>query len=81
MRKIAITTEDNPYNPLIQFDEWKAFDEQQRYFTCEYLARVCYSSPNLSDADNEAELERAIDEICDLNITGNYKKIVQDIPD
>ena len=77
-RQLALTTKDNPYDPFTQFDLWKAFDEQKGYYTCEYLARVCYSSPNMSDADNEVALENAIDEICDLDIIGNYKKVVKE---
>lgn len=75
MAQVALTTTDNPYNPLTQFEQWYAFDEQSGYHTCSYLARIAATSDELTDEENHAELERAIDEIVSFNLTGNYKKI------
>lgn len=75
MVKIALTTTDNPYSPFTQFTEWKTFDELMGYYTCEYLARIARTSPDLSPDDYALAIEVAIDEIVDLNITGNYKKV------
>ena len=75
-RTVMLTTKDNPYDPYSKFDEWYAFDTQMGYNTCSYLARIARTSEGLSDADNDAEIERAIDEILVLNLTGNYKKNV-----
>ena len=72
---VMITTIDNPYNPFMQFEEWKAFDEMKGYYTCEYLARIATTSPDLSDAENSLEMTRAIDEICRINPLGIYKKV------
>lgn len=72
---VAITTIDNPYDPLTEFDAWYAFDEGKGYHTCSYLARVAYTSEGLSDIDNEQAIEQAIDDIVRLNINGLYKKI------
>lgn len=76
MRIVALTTTDNPYNPITQFDEWRAFDEQQGYYSCEYLARVAKTSEDLSPLDQAIAIEEAIDEIVELNLLGKYKKIV-----
>ena len=73
-----LTTIDNPYDPFSQFDDWLAFDEGKGYFTCEYLARMTYSSDILTEEENAAEIERAIDDICKLNVLGIYKKVVKD---
>lgn len=70
-----LSTTDNPYNPFVQFDEWQAFDEQQGYYTCAYLARIVVTSDELSEEEQQADTERAIDEIVALNLTGNYIKI------
>lgn len=70
-----LTTEDNPFNPITQFDEWLGFDESKGYFTCEYLARIAKVSPSLSSAEYDDEVERAIDEILSFNVLGNYKKV------
>lgn len=78
MRRVYLTTTDNPYNPHTQFDEWKAFDELQGYNSCAYLARIVKSSDDLSPLDQAIAVEEAIDEIVALNILGIYKKIVVD---
>ena len=73
-----LTTIDNPYNPFSQFDDWLAFDEEKGYFTCEYLARMTNTSDILTEDEEVAEIERAIDDICKLNVLGIYKKVVKD---
>lgn len=35
-RRCAITTFDNPYDPLENFDEWYRFDEDKGYHTCSF---------------------------------------------
>ena len=71
-----VTTLDNPYDYFTQFDEWYAFDIAKGYNTCNYLARIALTSTEMSDKDYEKAVEDAVDEIVRLNITGNYKKIV-----
>lgn len=73
-----LTTVDNPYNPFLQFDEWKAFDESKGYFTCEYLARIAKTSYELSDADNNIAIEEAINEILYFNVLGIYQKVTKE---
>lgn len=75
MAKCRITTADNPFNPFTQFDEWLAYDRDKGYFTCEYLARIAKTSSDVSISINEAEIERAIDEIISLNGSDFYKKV------
>ena len=71
--ELFITTEDNPYDPFTQWDEWYAFDVSKGYNTCAYLARVSYSSDELSEEDQDLAINEAIDEIIKFNLTGNYK--------
>ena len=35
-----LTTFDNPFNPFEQFVQWRLFDIEKGYYTCEYLARI-----------------------------------------
>lgn len=70
-----LTTIDNPFDPLTQWEDWKQFDESKGYYSCEYLARIARTSDALSDADYDLAVQQAIDEICTLNLTGKYKKI------
>ena len=71
MSAVALSTSDNPYNPFTDFDLWYAFDTQNGYNSCAYLARQCDAIPTLSEEDEE----KAIDRIVALNLTGNYIKV------
>ena len=73
-----LTTIDNPYDPFDEFDNWYDYDIRHGYNSCSYLARVSNTSYELSDSLNSEEIERAIDEICELNINGLYRKVVKD---
>ena len=72
-----LTTTDNPYNPFIQFDEWYAFDEGKGYHTCAYLARVAKTSNEISDADDDAAIDAAMNEIIKYNVLGIYKIVTK----
>ena len=76
MAAVFLTTLDNPYDYFTQFDEWNAFDMAKGYNTCSYLARIALTSTEMSDKDYEDAVEDAVNEALRLNITGNYKKIV-----
>jgi len=70
----ALTTFDNPYNPFKDFDKWFVFDVTHGYNSCGYLARIATTSQQLTDEENENEINRAIEEIVALNPT-LYKKV------
>ena len=70
-----LTTVDNPFDPFEQFDEWFAWDRQAGYNSPSLLARVAKISEELSDADLQAAINDAIDEICRENVTGMFKKV------
>lgn len=74
-----LTTVDNPFNPFTQFDEWYAFDVQKGYNSLSFLARIAKLSSNLSEKDEEKEIDRAIDEIIKENVLGIYKKVYPDV--
>ncbi len=73
-RQVFLTTSDNPYDYFKQFDEWLAFDRLNGYFTLEYLARIVKDAPDLSDEQENEEIESAIDKIIEWN-GDTYKKI------
>jgi hypothetical protein len=75
MPDIWITTTDNPFDFFTQFDDWYQFDESKGYHTCSYVARIAKVSNDLSELDNNIEIARAIEEILNFNLTGNYKLI------
>lgn len=74
----ALTTLDNPYNPITQFDEWLVFDISMGYNTCGLLARIAKTSNELSDVDNELAIDQAMDEIVKQNVFGNLIKVDKD---
>lgn len=78
---VALTTQDNPYDPLDQFDEWNHYDMIKGYQTCGYLARIALTSENLTDRENEQEVERAVDAIVKHGLAidnqGNISKYIK----
>lgn len=74
----ALTTADNPFNPITNFDEWYEYDESHGYCTSGYLARIALTSNELSIKDQNQAVTDAIDEIIRMNPDGFYKKIVED---
>lgn len=74
-----LTTEDNPYDPFTQWLEWYAFDYRMGYHTPSLLARLTVTSHELSDEDQRLAIERAMDEIVELNLSGVHKKVTKEI--
>lgn len=72
-----LTTTDNPYDPFTQFDEWYQFDTTNGYNTCAYLARIAKTSDELSEEDNNLEIERAIDDIMKFDPINIYIRVKQ----
>ena len=70
-----LTTWDNPWNPFEDFVPWFLFDTQRGYNSCGYLARIARTSNQLSDFENNAEIERAIDRIIALDFMHIYRKV------
>lgn len=74
-RKCMLTTVDNPYDPIKQFTLWFMFDVEKGYNSCSYLSRIARTSDQLSDEENDLEIERAIDEIIKYDFMNIYKKV------
>lgn len=70
-----LTTFDNPYDPFEQFSSWFLFDVEKGYDSCAYLGRIARTSEQLSDDENDLEIERAIDEIIKYDFRNIYKKV------
>ena len=69
MKECMLSTYDNPYNPFDDYDSWFQFDMDKDYCSCSYLARIARTSDQLTDEENNKEIERAIDEIIFHNPT------------
>ena len=70
-----LTTYDNPFNPFEQFSSWFLFDVEKGYNTCSYLARIAKLSDEMSQQEEDEEVERAIDEIIKYDFMNIYKKV------
>ena len=73
--KIMLSTIDNPYDPFDDFKNWFLFDVQNGYNSCAYLARIARTSDQLTEKENFEEIEKAIDEIIELDFMNVYVKL------
>lgn len=73
--KCMLSTIDNPYDPIDNFKSWFLFDVQKGYNCCSYLARIAKTSDQMTEFENDEEIERAIDEIIEHDFMNIYIKI------
>ena len=66
-KDVFITTYDNPYDYFKQFDEWLNFDRQKGYYTLEYVARLAKLAPDLSEEEQNIEMESVFDKMIEWN--------------
>lgn len=74
-KECMLTTFDNPYDPFEDFTSWFLFDIEKGYYSCSYLARIANISDELTQSEEDAEIERAIDEIILYDFRNIYKKV------
>ena len=67
---IALSTIDNPYDPIDDFNHWLDYDLLSGYNCSELLSRLAFTSDSLSDVENDQIIEDAIDSLI-LNDTLN----------
>lgn len=65
---VALSTSDNPYNPITQYDDWERYDTEHGYYTNDYLDRVCHTTRELGDDLYAQDIENAIDEAVKYNL-------------
>lgn len=70
-----LTTFDNPFDPFEQFTDWRLFDLEKGYFTCEHLGRIVQLSNEMTQKEEDEEVERAIDQIISDDFLNIYKKV------
>ena len=82
MTEVLPTTTDNPYNPFTHFDEWESYDfdlarAQSRPPLWSYVVRIARLSPKMTEDMEDRAIRTAIDEICEVNVTGKYMKVTE----
>nr|DAG29176.1 MAG TPA: hypothetical protein [Caudoviricetes sp.] len=75
MAQCMLTTFDNPYNPFDDFTKWWLWDVTHGYNSCALLARVSGNKDELTDEEQSASIEKAIDSIIDCDFFHVYKKV------
>lgn len=77
MEKYRLTTNDNPFNPFTQWDQWFFYDSMVRgYCTCERLSRKAKTSDQLPDETNDIEIEAAMDELIEVGAISKQGDVV-----
>ena len=80
MKRFLLTTVDNAYHPVDDFEKWLAFDEEHGYYTNQRIAKVQQTSRYLTDAENQRIINGIIDDFIRLDELGLYRKIVIEEP-
>lgn len=78
MKQYLLTTVDNPYHPIDQYDEWRQFDMEHGYYTEQRLAKVAATSYSLTDLENQRNINAAIDDFIRLDELNIWKRLVVD---
>ena len=74
MKVYALTTRDNPYSYFKEKDEWEAYENATGLRATSMVGRFAYTSDQPSAEENQAEIERAIDEIIKYDPTHMFIK-------
>lgn len=79
VRRTALSTVDNPFNPFKDFNSWFEFDLKNGYNCCSMLSRVSQTAEMLTDKENFEEIELAIDKIIKEDFLDIYIKVVEEV--
>ena len=74
-----LTTVDNPFDPFDDFTSWFLFDIEKGYNSCGKVMRIAKLSDDLTEKEEDVEIERAIDEIIKYDPLDVYKKVTKKI--
>lgn len=75
-----LTTIDNPFDPFEQYESWLNYDKRMNYDTPGLQSRYARTSDELSDAENEIEINDAITRVIvndPLNMYIRVRKLVK----
>lgn len=77
-KRVSITTIDNPFDPIEDFASWFDFDVEKGYYTCSKLARISNVTENMTQQEEDEEVERAIDRLIEIDPLDLYQKVVKE---
>ena len=70
-----LSTIDNPFNPFEDYNSWLMFDKEKGYDSAERLMRIAKLTDDMTQKEENEEIERAIDEIIKYDILNVYVKV------
>jgi len=77
-RRVSITTIDNPFNPFDDSVSWYMFDIEKGYYTSSKLARLTETTDDMTEKEENEEIERAIDRLIEIDPLDIYKKVIRE---
>ena len=77
-RKVNITTIDNPFDPFDDFASWFMFDIEKGYYTSSKLARLTHLTDDMTEKEENEEVERAVNRLIEIDPLDIYKKVVRE---
>lgn len=80
MANCALTTFDNPFDPFEDYTSWMLFDKEKGYDSAERLMRIAKLTDDMTQKEEDEEIERAIDEIIKFDFLNIYKKVKKTLP-
>lgn len=73
---LHLTTTDNPFSPVDNYDQWSKFDRDHGYYTDALVARIVGPIDfDLPDSVVDDAFDDAIRWLAEWNPTGNYSII------
>ena len=70
-----LTTVDNPFDPFEQFDAWLNYDTEKGYYSASRWTRFANFRDDMSEEEENEEIERAIDEFIEVDFLDLFKKV------
>ena len=77
-RRVSITTIDNPFDPFDDFTSWFMFDTEKGYYTSSKVARLTNLTDEMTELEEDEEVERAIDRLIEIDPLDIYIKVVRE---
>ena len=77
-RQVTVTTVDNPFNPFDDFNSWFMFDIEKGYYTSNKLGRLTHLRDDMSEQEENEEVERAVDELIKIDPLDLYIKVTRE---
>lgn len=77
-RQVTATTIDNPFNPFDDFTSWFQYDIEKGYYTSSKLGRLTNLSNEMTEKEENEEVERGVDRLIELDPLDIYIKVVKE---